>query len=105
MSDHHDSMKFTNTSATKGNCERLSSISMKRYYKLSPESNMTQASFFNLSGLGSCTLCKISISLLILLSFIVVRPQQTMKHKKQSVELETVQNTADSVRVQYFSGT
>ncbi|MDA3865407.1 MAG: hypothetical protein PF489_01505 [Salinivirgaceae bacterium] len=105
MSDNHNSIKLNKTSATKGSCERLSFISMKRYYKLSPENNMTKASFFNLTALGSCTLCKISISLLILLSFIVVRPQREVEHKKQQVELETVQNQADSVHVRYFSGT
>jgi len=73
-------------------------ISMRRYYR-TPEKAFIKENRIVLSEIiGNCVFCKISILLLILLSFIVVRPSKN-QHVIPSQELNTVQLVSDTLRL------
>lgn len=72
-------------------------VSMKRYYKFSSDQIVERKPFFSFDNLGSCVFCKISIALLILLSFIVVRPAQNQQVNADE-ELKTVQVSPDTLK-------
>jgi hypothetical protein len=68
------------------------------------KSNTQQNAFLNLNSIGNCTVCKISIALLIAASFIIVKPQPQIKYKNDIIKDTLISSKSDTLRIVNFLG-
>jgi hypothetical protein len=72
-------------------------VIVKRNHK--SNATIKQNNFINLNSLGNCTMCKISIALLIVVSFIVVKPQPQIKYDDAVRNDTLITSKSDTLRI------
>lgn len=77
-------------------------VIVKRNHK--SNATIKQNTFLNINSIGNCTICKISIALLIIVSFIVVKPQAQTKYPETIKGDTLVSFKPDTVHIVKMAG-
>lgn len=72
-------------------------VIIKRHRK--HKCDLRQNAFLNLNSIGNCTVCKLSIALLIAASFIIVKPQPQNSYKKNVPQDSLISSKTDTVHI------
>lgn len=97
-----DSIELTKLSIAQNRCTMPEKyVSMKRYYRMPEKIFVKEDKIVVREFLGNCVFCKISILLLILLSFIVVRPTKNQEIVPAE-NLNTVQVSSETIELSVF---
>jgi hypothetical protein len=73
------------------------SVIIKRHHKSKNE--LQQNAFINIKSIGNCTICKLSIAILIAASFFVVKPKTQYKYNDSISKDSLITSKPDTLHI------